>query len=129
VLALCSQKTDTFVIKTDGSGRRQLTEPSSFDKHLVWSRDGLGIAFQTDRDGTFEVHIMHADVRNPRPLGCHNFLGAGIRALIGLEKALPFSEVILGTKRTGKLPSRSDICPGLQEVPGGNSSRQFCPRA
>jgi Tol biopolymer transport system component len=46
---------DTF----DGSGQTQLT--SNSDSAPSWSPDGLMIAFQSFRDGDYDIYVMNAD--------------------------------------------------------------------
>ncbi len=54
----------------DGSGDVALTR-NSRSENPVWSPDGKHIAFQTSRDGNFEVYVMNADGSNPRRLTNH----------------------------------------------------------
>lgn len=55
----------------DGSGDVALTQ-NSRSENPVWSPDGKHIAFQTSRDGNFEVYIMNADGTNQRRLTNHS---------------------------------------------------------
>ncbi len=55
----------------DGSGDVALTR-NSRSENPVWSPDGKQIAFQTSRDGNFEVYVMNADGSNQRRLTNHS---------------------------------------------------------
>lgn len=71
-------------VNADGSERTRLTEttlntlaaqinggeaPHSFNNTApAWSPDGSQIAFLTDRNGPWEIWVMHADGSNQRPL-------------------------------------------------------------
>jgi Tol biopolymer transport system component len=58
---------DLFVMRADGSARRQITWTPANEAAPMFSPDGRRIAFETDRDGNFEIYEMAADggsVRN-----------------------------------------------------------------
>ena len=64
---------DIFVMNSDGTGRKQLTNTGSADLQPAWSPDGRKIAFvsntfslngQTD----YEIWVMNADGTNPTPI-------------------------------------------------------------
>jgi hypothetical protein len=59
-------------MNADGSDERQLTDTPRFDENPAWSPDGTQIAFQTERDGNFEIYVMNADGSNQRPLASHS---------------------------------------------------------
>jgi len=52
---------DIFVIRTDGTGLRQLTEDAYRDFFPRWSPDGKRIAFQSVRSGKNEIWLINAD--------------------------------------------------------------------
>ena len=62
-LVLGSSGTDEnlFIARADGSGLRQLTSDSAFDRWPRWSPDGRRIAFQSNRSGTWEAWAINAD--------------------------------------------------------------------
>lgn len=66
-----SRNTDVFVMDTDGSNIHQLTDSPRFDENPAWSPDGSQIAFQTNRDGNFEIYLMNADGTDQHPLAPH----------------------------------------------------------
>jgi hypothetical protein len=65
----CDGNREIYVIRSDGSGRDQLTHTSSINNWFPnWSPDGKQITFSSNRSGRYEVYIMNAD-------------GSGVRAL------------------------------------------------
>ncbi len=46
-------------MNADGSDQRHLTE--EYDAHPSWSPDGKQIAFETNRDGNWEIYLMNVD--------------------------------------------------------------------
>jgi Tol biopolymer transport system component len=64
-----SRRQDIFVMNSDGTDVRQLTDtPSRVDEGPAWSPDGTQIVFQSDRDGNFEIYVMNADGSDHRRL-------------------------------------------------------------
>jgi hypothetical protein len=59
---------DIYVIKTDGSGLRQLTDDDFIDRFPRWSPDGNWIAFMSDRSGKQQIWVIHADGSGLRQL-------------------------------------------------------------
>jgi len=47
-----------WVVNSDGSGSRQLTQNASSDMNPAWSQDGSSIAFDSDRDGDSEIWLI-----------------------------------------------------------------------
>jgi len=60
---------DLFVLKTDGTGLRQLTNDSAKDRGPQWSPDGKNITFYSDRSGEYEIWMVGRD-------------GSGLRKLV-----------------------------------------------
>ena len=44
-----------YVMNADGSGLRAITSGPFDDREPSWSRDGLRIAFSSDRSGNYDV--------------------------------------------------------------------------
>jgi TolB protein len=54
--------TEIFVVQSDGSGLRNLTDNEGVrDENPAWSPNGQAIAFTSDRDGNSEIYVMNAD--------------------------------------------------------------------
>ena len=52
---------DLFVVKSDGSGYRQVTDDAFRDRGPKWSPDGAKIAFYSDRSGRYESWTIRPD--------------------------------------------------------------------
>ena len=52
---------DLFVVKSDGSGYRQVTDDAARDRGPRWSPDGARIAFYSDRSGRYETWTIRPD--------------------------------------------------------------------
>lgn len=52
---------DIFVMNSDGTDVRQLTNSPAFDGDPAWSPDGTEILFTSDRAGNFDIWVMNAD--------------------------------------------------------------------
>ena len=59
---------EIYVMGSDGSNPRRLTEDSASDQSPSWSPDGQYIAFSSSRDGNAEIYVMGSDGSNPRRL-------------------------------------------------------------
>jgi serine/threonine protein kinase/Tol biopolymer transport system component len=61
-LAYNSESTEKlFVVRTDGTGSRQLTEGASKDRGPRWSPDGSRIAFYSNRTGAYQIWTIKPD--------------------------------------------------------------------
>ena len=58
---------------TDGGNPRNITNNPDADKDPSWSPDGKRIAFVSDREGQWDIHVMDADGGNPRNLSNNDF--------------------------------------------------------
>jgi len=52
---------DIFIIRTDGTSVRQLTDDASKDRWPHWSPDGKRIAFTSDRSGSSQIWAINRD--------------------------------------------------------------------
>jgi Tol biopolymer transport system component len=68
---------DLFIIRTDGTGLRQLTNDPYFDRQPRWSPDGKRIAFYSNRGGNYEVWVINPD-------------GSGLRQLSDYRSTLTY---------------------------------------
>ncbi|MCD6302461.1 MAG: PD40 domain-containing protein [Anaerolineae bacterium] len=58
---------DIWIVRPDGSGRRNLTENRyPWDKHASFSPGGSRIVFWSNRSGVMQIWVMDADGRNAR---------------------------------------------------------------
>ena len=51
---------DIWLVATTGGEARKLTNSAQHDRHPRWSPDGQWIAFESNREGTFQIWIMPA---------------------------------------------------------------------
>lgn len=59
------------VMNDDGTNQRRLNATPGFEQWHRWSPDGSRVAFETDRDGNFEIYLVDADGANLRRLTNH----------------------------------------------------------
>jgi Tol biopolymer transport system component len=59
---------DIFIVRTDGTGLRQLTDDIYKDRRPLWSPDGEWIAFYSNRTGSYEIWTIHPDGSGLRQL-------------------------------------------------------------
>src|SRR5262249_30364780 len=57
---------DIFVVRTDGTSLRQLTNDDFKDRAPVWSPDGSRLAFYSNRGGTYDIWTIDRDGREVR---------------------------------------------------------------
>ena len=59
---------DLFVIRTDGTGFRQITDDPARDRGPRWSPDGSRLAFYSNRQGPYQIWSIRADGSRPELL-------------------------------------------------------------
>jgi len=72
----CDGERNIYKIRSDGSGRTQLTFSSgAYSWFPSWSPDGKKITFTSNRSGKYRVYVMNADGSNIRDLaaGCVSY--------------------------------------------------------
>ena len=52
---------DVFVMRSDGTGFRKLTDDAHRDREPKWSPDGKKVGFYSDRSGEFQLWTVNAD--------------------------------------------------------------------
>jgi len=62
---LAASEIDIYVMNSDGTGRKRLTETADSDSDPVWSPNGEHIAFISGRKGYLAVFVMTADGKFP----------------------------------------------------------------
>jgi Tol biopolymer transport system component len=66
-IVYCSDEngnSDIYTIKTDGSGKTQLTSDSATDSSPIFSPNGKKIVYVTDKSGNEDIWVMDSDGKN-----------------------------------------------------------------
>jgi len=79
-LALGPPQEDIYIAQSDGSGLRQLTNDSAYDRVPQWSQDGSRIAFHSNRDGVQQIWTIRPDGSELRRLT--NYSKEGLRSAV-----------------------------------------------
>jgi TolB protein len=56
---------DIWIINTDGTGLRNLTNHLAADRYASWSPDGNRIAFTSNREGNEDIWLINTDASGP----------------------------------------------------------------
>ena len=59
--ANCKQVQNIFLATDEGKSLRNLTGPKGYDGRYDWSPEGKRIAFETNRDGNWEIYVINID--------------------------------------------------------------------
>ncbi len=59
---------DIWLIPSAGGAPRRLTSSPRHDRHPTWSPDGKWIAFESNRDGEFQIYVISTSGGEARPL-------------------------------------------------------------
>ncbi|MCU0373578.1 MAG: S9 family peptidase, partial [Ignavibacteria bacterium] len=65
-IGLNKGQTDFYIMKTDGSDKKRLTESSDAKFGLKWRPDGKKIAFVSNRGGSMQIWEMNPDGSDPK---------------------------------------------------------------
>ena len=66
VFRTVAMQEDVYVLRSDGSGLRKLTDDAAKDRNPVWSPDGRTVAFYSNRGGLYEIWTVDRDGSNLR---------------------------------------------------------------
>lgn len=64
---------EIYVMSTDGSTQRRITDNPAADRHPSWSPDGSMLAFESERDGNWEIYLMNMDGSSQRRLTSNSY--------------------------------------------------------
>ena len=67
-VVVASDNEDLFVVKSDGSEMRRLTDDDFQNREARWAPNGEHIAFQSDRSGTYDIWSIRRDGSGLRQL-------------------------------------------------------------
>ncbi|NMB50015.1 MAG: S9 family peptidase [Bacteroidales bacterium] len=102
---------ELFVMKADGSEKKQLTHSNSRESNPRWINGGKKIAFLSDKDGTSQLWTMNID-------------GSGWEKISDIEGGIggfsfsPDEKKVLFVKNVKTQPTAADIYPDLPEASG-----------
>ena len=68
ILSIRNGNSEVYIIDTDGSNEKNLSNNPWEDTHPSWSPDGTQIAFSSDRDGNGEIYVIDSDGSNLKRL-------------------------------------------------------------
>jgi TolB protein len=110
--------TEIFIVDPDTGDARNLTRsPNSKERYPSWSPDGKWVAFNSDRDGTFNLYVIGADGKNLRQLTREKpGVEAGMQSWTGDGRWIYFGLFGKGPPRMCRIAPDGS---GLQEVGTG----------
>ena len=59
-------RSDLWIISSEGGTPRQLTRDSTNEKHAAWSPDGRTVAFESNSTGSYQIWLIDADGTHER---------------------------------------------------------------
>ena len=62
------QDFDIATVAPNGAARKRITSGAAWDEKPAWSPDGKWIAFASDRNGNFDIYVIHPDGTGMRQL-------------------------------------------------------------
>ncbi len=68
ILSIRNGNSEVYIIDTDGSNEKNLSNNPWKDTHPAWSPDGKKIAFSSDRDGNAKIYVIGSDGSNLKRL-------------------------------------------------------------
>jgi len=115
-------KGDIYSVPTAGGKAMRLTDGISYDCRPVWSPDGKGIAYSSDRNGGTDIYYMGADGSNPVRL-TFNSVAETPEAFTADGKSVIFSAVIQDPVSSVLAPVRCNSELYTVPVTGGHISQ------
>ena len=105
---------DLFVVRSDGTGYRQITDDAFRDRGPKWSPDGARIGFYSDRSGRYETWTIQPD-------------GSGLEQLTKTTGPSRWdTEWSPDGKRLATTDGVQDLDRGPHEAAGGSARRRRC---
>ena len=109
---------EVYSINADGSGKTNLTNNAANDKNPIWSPDGQKIAFQSNRDGDFDIYVMNRD-------------GSGVVQVTngpGEEPLFDWQPILKGYPRPkAATPLYLPLVPAYQPCTAGSATKTHAP--
>ena len=104
-----TSNSDLFVMKTDGSGKKRLTETPENEHNAVWRPDGKKIGYISDKSGSAQLWEMNPDGSNQQQI---SEIEGGITGF----KYAPDQSKVLYTKEVKVTKDVHDIHPDLDKA-------------
>lgn len=100
-------KGDIYKVPTIGGRATQLTTHPAHDTQPIWSPDGTKIAFSSDREGGFDIHLISANGGMPTRLTTHSANESPI--VFRDNEHILYSANIMQDSKDGHFPSFSQV--------------------
>jgi Tol biopolymer transport system component len=112
------------------AGLAKLTENNTDEFYVVWSPDGSQLAFQTSRDGNFEIYRMNTDgleqknlTNNPAGDGFPDWSPDGDRISFSTDRDRDFEIYVMNTDGSGQINLTNN--PADDQVPSWSPDGAF----